>query len=78
LRIKTNDHPLALQDREIKVPRLSKQFKILRFFEKFLQKTSLSTLNFIVTLSLSKGDSSPSFESPFDRLRVTMSIFIYS
>ena len=33
LRAKTNDHPLALQDREIKVPRLSKQFKILRFFD---------------------------------------------
>ena len=28
LHIKISDHPLALQDREIKVPRLSKQFKI--------------------------------------------------
>jgi cytochrome c-type biogenesis protein CcmH len=29
-----------------------------------------------VTLSLSKGDSSPNFESPFDKLRVTLSILI--
>ncbi len=31
----------------------------------------------IVTLSLSKGDSSPCHESPFDRLRVTMSLFYH-
>ncbi len=35
----------------------------------------MSSQTFIVTLSLSKGDSGFGLESPFDKLRVTMKVW---